>query len=223
MKCRIVDLGLTEYPRADYIQRSILTARQSNQSPNTILCAEFYSVFTIGRLGDYRNLLVDSDSLVQNGVKVYKTDRGGDVTYHGPGQLVFYPIINLADLKKDIRLYIRNLENTIIEFLRKYKINSYRIVGKTGVWIGGKKIAQIGIGVSKWTTYHGFSFNVRVDKRFFSMINPCGFKGAQIINLIDLLNFDIDMSDIKKKILGTFSKIFDLDLEYDYEPIPAMA
>jgi len=205
---RILDLGFISYSKAYKIQKDILEKRKKGVTPDTLIIAEHPSVFTIGRTGSYENLLVDSDVLKHKKVKVHEVDRGGDITYHGPGQIVLYPIINIKDYALDIRKYIRNLERVIIEFLSEFGIEGRRVVGSSGVWAKDKKIGFLGIGVSKWIAFHGISININTDLSFFSMIRSCGIKGIEVTSLARILDRKIRLDESKKTIITKFNSVF---------------
>ena len=170
----ILNLGFKDYAETYDIQKNFVKDRQQNRIPDTLILVEHPPVFTIGKRGSRENILVSEEKLLKEKIKIYETDRGGDITYHGPGQIVGYPIIDLKSYDRDIHLYLRNIEEVIIKLLETLGIKARRIKGMTGVWVGGKKIASIGIGVSKWVAYHGFCININPNMAHFSMINPCG-------------------------------------------------
>ena len=172
--------------------------------------------YTLGKVADKRNLIGSQDYLVQNKISVFDIDRGGDITYHGPGQIVGYPIIDLKKWKQDTHKYLRSLEKVIIETCADYGLNAIRDPKYTGVWIGDKKIAAIGIKVSRWVTMHGFAFNVNTDLDFFSGIIPCGIKDKGVTSLKNELSRPIDISEVKEKLVNNFKIIF------EYEKVSAI-
>lgn len=204
----ILDLGLIDYAEALKIQREFVSRRRLNEISDSILIAEHGSVFTIGRSGSRKNLLVDEGILKKEGISVLDVDRGGDMTFHGPGQLVAYPIIDLKGRGKDLHNYLRELEEAAILFLEKYGIAGKRIKDATGVWVDNKKIASIGIAARDWITYHGLSININLDKKFFAMINPCGMKGIEVTSLKEILAKTIPMQEAKKLFMGEFDNVF---------------
>jgi len=205
----IIDLGLIEYEDAYRVQRELVARRKLNEIGDTLILAEHRPVFTIGRAGSRENLLVDERLLAERGIKVLCVDRGGDITFHGPGQLIAYPVIDLASKFADLHRYLRRLEDAVIEFLGKYSVPAVRSNGKTGVWVGGRKIASIGVGAANWITYHGLSINVNVDLGFFSMIHPCGFKNVEMESLARILGKSVDMDEAKRSLVSSFNGIFD--------------
>ena len=152
----IVNIGLKDYQETYKIQKELVKKRHEGKIPDTLILVEHPPVFTIGRSGSRKNIHVSLGKLKEEGIKIYEIDRGGDITYHGPGQIVGYPIIDLRKYGRDIHLYLRTLEKVLIKLLQDFSIEAGRIKGMTGVWVNDKKIASIGIGVSKWVTYHGF-------------------------------------------------------------------
>ncbi len=206
----ILDLGLIDYEDAYRAQREFVNRRKLGEIEDSIIVAEHKPVFTIGRIGKMENLLVDDRALAEHGIKVLRVDRGGDITFHGPGQLILYPIIDLKKRRRDLHQYLRSLEDVVIRYLQGCSIRAERIYGKTGVWVKGKKIAAIGIAVSGWVTYHGLSVNLNVDLDFFSMINPCGMKDVKVTSLANILNKNVTMDEAKVNILFHFNDIFNL-------------
>ena len=172
---QILDLGQVTYDKAYEAQKDILEAVVEGRASSTIICCEHLPVITYGRRANKGNILASQRQLADAGVEICFADRGGDVTFHGPGQIVLYPIIDLRLYGKDLHAYIRTLEQAVIRVLRdEYTLNAYRHEGFTGVWVGPYKVASIGIGVRRWVTYHGLSINVKTDKKFFKMIRSCG-------------------------------------------------
>lgn len=198
----IIDLGRIDYEEAYRIQKDFVAERKAGRSQDTVLLAEHYEVFTIGRTGSRENLLFGEEELLKRGIKILRVDRGGDITFHGPGQLVLYPILDLKSRGRDLHKYLRLLEEVVIVFLNEYSVSGTRINGRTGVWVEDKKIASIGIGSSNWITYHGLSVNINVDLNFFSMINPCGFKGIQMTSLDRVMHGKVALDEAKHRIIS---------------------
>ena len=178
-----------------------------------LLLVEHKPVITIGRFGNKNNILLRDEELRERGIGVYKTSRGGDVTYHGPGQLVGYPIINLKSLKLGVESYVNMLEKTLIGVLRNLGINGTTREDFPGVWTGGEKIAAIGLCIKNWTSMHGFSLNVTTDLESFSMIIPCGIKGSGVTSIEKLLNQKIHQEEIAEMFAKEFGKTFNVCLE----------
>jgi len=208
MKCEILDLGLVKYSYADDTQRGILEGIKTNTMENTLILAEFFPVFTKGRKGSLDNLLVSVDFLKEKGIDFCAADRGGDITFHNPGQLIAYPIFNLSNIKKDLAWYLRTLEEVIIKTLLKYGVCAGRKAGFTGAWVGDKKIASIGIGVSRWASYHGLSVNVNNDLSYFDFINPCGIKNCRMASVSELKGAVVNMDEFKNELVRQFKTIF---------------
>ena len=204
----ILDLGLIDYEDCYRKQKELVRRRKLGEIEDSLIIAEHNAVFTIGRSARADNLLVSPEFLEKLGVKVLKVDRGGDITFHGPGQLVFYPIIDLKAGIKDLHLYLRNLEEAVIRFLDGYGVSGIRVAGRTGVWSCGAKIASIGIAASDWVTYHGAAININTDLNFFSMINPCGIKDVKTSSLSVILNKTVNMAEAKEKLLFNFKSVF---------------
>ena len=212
---KFIDLKITDYNSAFDIQREYLDKVKDNQADGYLLATEHKPVFTLGRFAKTKNLITPEGELKAKGIDVVKTNRGGDITFHGPGQVVFYPIFNLSYHYQDVHRYLRELEEVIICSLNTYSIKNYRVMGRTGVWTKQGKIASIGIAISRWVTYHGFALNANVDLDYFSMINPCGFKDIKIASMKNILCYEIDMEDLKNELIKNFSIIFKAKVEID--------
>ncbi|HWF44669.1 MAG TPA: lipoyl(octanoyl) transferase LipB, partial [Candidatus Kapabacteria bacterium] len=203
----LVELGLTPYQQAWDLQRQIFQAVIAEKEEDTLILVEHPHVYTFGRgadrssNGELANFLLSDAKLHALGAEKFEIERGGDVTYHGPGQLVGYPILNLAHFKEDLGWYLRALEETIIEVLREYDIAGFRIQGRTGVWVGSidndagagteEKICAIGVRSSRWCTMHGFAFNVNTDLSYFQHIVPCGIRDRGVTSLEKLLGHSV--------------------------------
>ena len=207
----LIDLGRIDYEECYKIQKDMVRRRRLSEIEDTIILAEHNEVFTIGRAGDMDNVLIPNDMLLSSGLKVLRVDRGGDVTFHGPGQLIAYPIINLKDTGRDLHSYLRDLEEVAIRLLNDYGVNAERMQGRTGVWVSSKKIASVGVGASNWVTFHGMSVNINCSLKFFSMINPCGMKDVEMTSLERLKGQEIRMIDAKNRMTKYFKEIFGLD------------
>lgn len=220
----ILDLGVIDYSEALKIQYELVNKRRLDEIADSVLIVEHLPVFTIGRGGSRKNLLVTEEYLGKQGISVIDVDRGGDITFHSPGQLVVYPILDLKKRTKDLHKYLRDLEEVVISFLRKYTVTGIRIAGATGVWGRDKKIASIGIAAKDWITYHGLSVNINNDTRFFSMINPCGMEGLKVTSLKEVLGREIHQDPAKRILLGEFNRIFGIEeVRSIYESCSAMA
>lgn len=204
----ILDLGLVDYEESYALQKELVGKVRSGQIEDSVIIAEHRAVFTIGRTGKKENLLAGEEALRDADIKFLNVDRGGDITFHGPGQIVLYPVIDLKNRGRDLHRYLRDLEGLAMSFLKDYSVSGDRVEGRTGVWVGDKKIAFIGIAATDWITYHGLSVNINVDLKYFSMIRPCGLEGVEIVSLNEILNRDIDMAEAKERLIQRFSSIF---------------
>lgn len=207
---QVYQLGTVPYSDALEIQLKLLEKRKHKEIPDTLLLLEHPHTITTGKRGNVDNLLYSKNALERNNIHFEIIGRGGDVTYHGPGQLVVYPILNLKNYNCDVHLYLRNLEQTIIDTLEKFGIVGRSIEGVTGVWVKRSKIASIGIGIKRWVTYHGFALNINTDLSYFDMMIPCGIKGVQMTSIEKLLkkNEEIDRKYVNQSIIDSFCKVF---------------
>lgn len=207
---KVLNLGLTDYKEALNIQLNLVSKRIEDSIPDVLILLEHPPTITIGRSGNLSNLLVSEDYLKHKGIHFEQISRGGDITFHGPGQIVGYPIMDLNHLEKDIHKYLRSIEDLIIDTLKIYNIYSSGFKGITGVWTGGKKIASIGVGVKRWITYHGFALNVINDLEYFDMIIPCGLNKVRMTNIIsETESQDITIEKVNEVIIESFAKIYE--------------
>ncbi len=213
---KVIDLGLTDYSNCYRLQKRLLNDIKNNGAEDNIITTEHRPVITIGRTGSRNNILVSQEFLEGRGVEVIEVDRGGDITYHGPGQIVMYPIIDLKKHGRDIHKYLHSLEDIVIELLRDNYIEGFRVEKKTGVWTNKGKIASIGIGVSGWVTFHGLALNVDCDLTPFKWINPCGFKGINITSMEELTGIKIDKERIKNRLIDLF---YGMEFQKQHEPL----
>jgi lipoyl(octanoyl) transferase len=197
-----VDLGITEYLDALTLQEDTLRQCCAGNGGDTLLLVEHPPVFTLGRGAEERNLLSPRE------VPIHRVSRGGEVTFHGPGQLVGYPLIDLTNHGRDVHLYLRGLEAVLIEVLATCGIAARREMGRTGVWVDDKKIASIGVGVRRWVTYHGFALNVTTDLSYFTDIVPCGLVGVRMTSMAEMLPVSVDVISMKPIIAATFARYF---------------
>ena len=203
------DLGLIDYKQAWDLQKEIFDLRLRNEINDTFFLLEHPHTYTLGKVAEKENLISSESQLKELGISVYEIDRGGDITYHGPGQIVGYPIIKLSDWKEDTHQYLRGLEEVIILTCREYGIETERNSKYTGVWIGERKIAAIGIKVSRWITMHGFAFNINTDLSYFGGIIPCGIKDKDVTSLQRELGREINVDEVKEKLIKNFKIVFD--------------
>jgi lipoyl(octanoyl) transferase len=209
----VVHLGLIEYGKAYKIQRRLHRKRINGEIPDTLLLLEHPPTFTIGRSGSLANVLVSKEKLADEGITLFSIERGGDVTYHGPGQLIGYPIMDLSHRGKDIHRYVHELEEIIIRTLRDFSIAAARDKSHAGVWVGNEEIAAIGLSVRKWITMHGFALNVNSNLKHFAYINPCGFSDRRATSMAEFLGHPVRMNIVIKQILTYFSEIFGTSIE----------
>ncbi|QMU65085.1 MAG: lipoyl(octanoyl) transferase LipB [Flavobacteriaceae bacterium] len=225
-KVQLKDLGLKDYHRVWEYQTQLLDHiisikkdnrknKVKNTTPNYFLFVEHPHVYTLGKSGDFSNLLVSENQLKEKGAAFYRINRGGDITYHGPGQIVGYPILDLENFFTDIHQYLRLLEEVIIRTLAAYDIVADRSKGETGVWIDvetpfARKICAMGISSSRWVTMHGFALNVNTDLGYFDHIVPCGIQGKAVTSLAMELGKKIDLYEVKEKMIFHFKDIFEV-------------
>lgn len=214
MTIKVIDLGLMDYMEAFDLQNQLLGLRQEKKIDDILLILEHPPVLTIGRSGHRSNLLLSEEELKRVGVDVYDVNRGGDITYHGPGQIIGYPILDLAAMGKDIRTFVRNLEEVFIQLLdQEYGISAGRDQKHTGVWIGDKKITAIGLAVKRWVTQHGFAFNVNTNLDHFQWIIPCGIVDKGVTSISDQLGIKLDMQRVKRQTVEYFGRIYKREME----------
>jgi lipoyl(octanoyl) transferase len=229
----VIDLGLVEYGAAWELQRRVAAARKAGAIPDVLLLCEHPHVITLGRSGKISNLRAPDQMLRQMGVSFFETNRGGDITYHGPGQLVGYPILNLAEIRRDVAWYMLSLEEAMIRATAEFGVAAKRVAGRTGVWVDvavgsateneakeirdakevkdEEKLAAIGVHLSRWVTSHGFAYNVSTDLRYFDLIVPCGIAGKRATSLEKLLGRGVEMKEAAPRIAAHLGEIFGLD------------
>ena len=228
----LIELGLTSYKRAlaiqeDLFNKIILVKRANRQNTiqestkNYLLWVEHSPVFTIGKSGKQEHLLLDKEDLKQKEIEFYATNRGGDITFHGPGQIVGYPILDLDNFFTDIHKYLRLLEETVILTLQDYGIEGARTIGQTGVWLEAetpfaRKICALGVRASRWVTMHGFALNVNTDLSYFEGIIPCGIQGKGVTSMKKELGAKISIEEVKTKLKHHFSILFEAKLKEGY-------
>ena len=206
--CLVVRAGVIDYLEAWELQKRLVEARVGGEAPDTLILLEHPPTYTTGRGGDDGNALFDDQALRRLGAVFYHTDRGGDITYHGPGQLVAYPIIDLKGWKQDVHAYCRSLEEVVIRTLGDFGIVAARIKGATGVWVGNEKIAAIGVRVSRWVTSHGFALNVDPDLSYFGQIIPCGIRDKGVTSIARLLGEPVGREAVEQSVVAHFAEEF---------------
>ncbi len=212
MVCIVEQLGLVPYVEALRFQQDFVARRKAGDIPDTLLLLEHPHVYTLGRNTRREHLLASRDRLTALGAQVYETDRGGDVTYHGPGQLVGYPILDLTNHRRDLAWYMRTLEEVFIAVAADFGIRAGRLVGATGVWVGDEKLVAMGVHVSRWVTSHGFAFNVNTDLTYFEGIVPCGLRDKGVTSLEKLLGRRVAMHAVIERVFERFGEVFELEM-----------
>jgi len=214
--CQSVDVGFIGYAEAWALQKRLVAARKANAIEDVLLLCEHPHVITQGRNGKRENLLASEHVLQQKGVEFHATDRGGDITYHGPGQIVGYPILNLGAIRRDVVWYVRMLEEAMIQATAELGVAAKRVEGKTGIWVryenAEEKLAAIGVHISRWVTSHGFAYNVSTDLRYFDLIVPCGIADSKATSLERLLGRSVRREEIAPRIAKHFGEVFGLEL-----------
>jgi lipoyl(octanoyl) transferase len=216
--CSVVNLGLIGWAEANALQQRVVSARKAGLLEDTLLLCEHPHTITLGRNGKLQNLLASESVLRQKSVELHHTNRGGDITYHGPGQLVGYPILNLAAIKRDVGWYMRMLEEAMILTSGDFGITAERETGKTGIWVAqpngapAEKLAAIGVHLSRWVTSHGFAYNVATDLRYFQLIVPCGIVERSATSLEKLLGRTVAVHDVIAPISRHLVDILQLDM-----------
>jgi lipoyl(octanoyl) transferase len=202
--------GMIDYAAALALQHDRVAQRKAGAIPDTLLLLEHPHVYTLGRNAKPENMLVSAEFLATQGAVIFKTDRGGDVTYHGPGQLVGYPILDLTQHRRDISWYMRSLEEVFILTASDYGIKAERVPGAAGVWVGNDKLTAMGVHLSRWVTSHGFAMNVNTDLHYFEWIVPCGLQGKGVTSLAKLLGHAVRMEEVTEHVVEHFGAVFGL-------------
>jgi len=213
MRCTVYQLGRIDYNRAYGVQLELLKRRISGSIGDALLLLEHPPTITIGKSGSLENILVSRAELSARGISTFFIDRGGDVTYHGPRQLVGYPIIDLRCRERDLHRYVNELEEVLIGTLTDFGIRAVRDRSHRGVWVAGQEIVAIGLRVKKWVTMHGFALNVNTDLAPFSLINPCGFSDRGATSMAAVISREVPITAVTERLLVRFSKVFDAQLE----------
>ena len=205
-------LGRVDYADALALQRALVEDRRAGRIDDTLLLVEHPHVLTLGVRGDGgRSHILATDALLASrGIEVHETGRGGDITYHGPGQIVGYPIIDLNPNRRDVHRYVRDLETVLIRTASDYGITAGRVQGLTGVWVGDDKLAAVGVRIARWITSHGFALNVTTDLDYFALIVPCGIADRGITSLSRLLGRSPDTAEVESRVIEHFANVFDV-------------
>jgi lipoate-protein ligase B len=207
-----LNLGLQPYDSALELQHRMVAARKLNKIDDTLILLEHPPVITLGRRGNESNILATSEWLADHGIQVYRVERGGDVTYHGPGQLMGYPIMDLGEHRKDVGWYMHSLEEVLIRALADFGVAAGRISDNIGVWLDERtKIAALGARIENWITYHGFALNVAEDIAHFELIVPCGLSNKQVTSMEEALGRPVDMAKVRERVVDHFAEVFDVE------------
>jgi lipoyl(octanoyl) transferase len=203
---------LVDYAAGLALQRERIAERKAGKINDTVILLEHPHVYTLGRKARRQNVLASEQFLRSRGVEVFETDRGGDVTYHGPGQLVGYPIIDLTQHRRDIAWYMRSLEEVFIRLAEDYGVRAGRLPGATGVWVGNEKLVAMGVHISRWVTSHGFALNVNTDLGYFEWIVPCGLSAKGVTSLSKLLGRKVEINLVTDRVISHFGSVFNLEM-----------
>ncbi len=209
----LLNLGVIDYQKAWDLQHSLWFKRVREELPDLLLLLEHSHVITLGRRGDRSHLLVSPEILEALNIPLFPTERGGEVTYHGPGQLVAYPILHLRAYGYRLIQYVSQLEEVILSVLKDFGIEGRRDPSNRGVWVGGEKIASIGVAIKRWVSLHGLALNYATDLKYFDLINPCGLKGKKMTSMEKILGKEIPREELFKSVIIQFQKVFDRDWE----------
>lgn len=210
-RCEIHDLGRMEYGAAFELQRGLVEKRKRGLIPDQLLIVEHPHVITLGRNGRPEHLLASEAVLRRAGISFHPTDRGGDITYHGPGQVVGYPIVDLREWKRDVTAYVRAIEQVLIDTLAGFGITAGRVAGSTGVWVGQRKVAAIGVHISRWVTSHGFALNLTTDLSYFQYIVPCGL--SKPVTSMAELGCRAGREEVVRTLARNFGGFFEYEME----------
>lgn len=207
-----LNLGVEPYDRALDLQRRLVAARREGRIEDVFILLEHPPVITLGRRGDESNIVASRELLARLGIEVHRVERGGDVTYHGPGQLLGYPILDLRGHRQDVGWYMHSLEEVLIRALADFGIEAGRQGERIGVWIGDKNIAALGARIEEWITYHGFALNVSPDLSHFDLIIPCGYKGIGVTSMEEVLGEAPEMREVRRSVAQRFSEVFGVEI-----------
>jgi lipoyl(octanoyl) transferase len=210
--CQHIDLGLVEYGEAFRLQKAVAAARASGNVPDSLILLEHPPVLTLGRRADRANLLFSPERLRDQGIAVHQSTRGGDVTYHGPGQIVGYPILHLRQMGLGAAAYVHGLEDVLIEVIRGYGLEAGKDPNYVGVWIGAAKVAAIGVAISGGVTMHGFALNVDLDLSHFQLINPCGITDRGVTSLAHAIGTPVPMDEVRQRLAESFGRRFGVEM-----------
>jgi lipoyl(octanoyl) transferase len=205
-------LGRIPYGQGLELQARLVTRRQAGEIPDQLLLLEHDPAFTLGRNARHENILLSEAALRERGFDVFESGRGGDVTYHGPGQVVGYPIVDLSPDRRDVHRYVRDLEEVMIRCCADHGIVAGRVAGLTGTWVGNEKIGAIGVRIARWVTSHGFALNVSTDLSAFDLIVPCGIRGRGVTSLERRLGRPVPLADVMDRLVVRFAEVFEREI-----------
>lgn len=208
----LIKTGLSEYRKIWKLQKKLFIQVGKQRNLNYLILTEHKPIITIGKSGSKSHLLTDASNLRAKNIEVVKVDRGGDITFHGPGQIVGYPILNLMHFKMDIHWYLRSIEQVILATLSDIGISAHRLQGLTGIWVDDKKICAIGVKITRWVTMHGFALNVSTDLNYFRHIIPCGVKDRGVTSISEIVGNIIALKDVYKYLIVNFEKVFSIKI-----------
>jgi len=211
-------MGRVDYGETHALQQRLVTARAAGEIADTLLLLEHDPVVTLGRAAKEENVLHSAAALEALGISMHSVGRGGDVTFHGPGQLVGYPIVDLAPDRKDVRKYVHALEETMIRVVADYGIHAGRVGGLNGAWVGDDKIGAVGVRISRWITMHGFGLNVSTDLHYFELIVPCGIQGRGVTSIAAKVGHPVSMDEVETRAARHFGALFDAELHFHEGP-----
>lgn len=210
--CELHNLHLVTYENGMKLQQKLVELRQHEEIPDQLLLLEHPPVITLGRGGDASNLLAPPQVLAEQRVRFFETTRGGDITYHGPGQVVGYPILHLGEGKRDVRKYVTQLEEVLIRTVAEYGITAERLEGKRGIWVGANKIAAIGVRIARWVTSHGWALNVSTNLEHFRLITPCGIRGMGVTSIEQETGRAVPLREVREILAAKFAEVFAREL-----------
>ncbi len=206
--CELRNLDLVTYENGLQLQQKLVSMRQADSIPDQLLLLEHPPVITLGRGGNRGNLLASNEALRARRIRFFETERGGDITYHGPGQLVGYPIVHLGEGSRDVRKYVTQLEEVLIRTVAQFGITAVRVDGLRGIWVGDRKIAAVGVRIARWVTSHGFALNVEPDLEHFNLITPCGIPDRGVTSIARECGRSVGVDEIRQVVASTFAEVF---------------
>jgi lipoate-protein ligase B len=213
-KLDVINLGRTGYKPTWELQKELLALRAQSKLPDCLIVTEHNPVLTMGRGTNSDNLLATPEQLTEKGVELYEIERGGDITFHGPGQTVLYPIVDLRNRGRDVRQYLRDLERAVVDGLGELGLEAGVKDGLTGIWVDDHKLGAIGVAVSRWITYHGVALNVTTNLDYFKLINPCGITEYPVGSVSQMLGREVSMDEVNRVLIESFVETFNYEPEF---------